>query len=163
MFHYGLHPSGCGSFNYSFMLRVKIKNLSKNQLPAYETDLSAGMDLRANLASSIVLFPKQRLLIPTGISIELPAGYEAQVRSRSGLASKHGIVVLNSPGTVDADYRGEIRVLLCNLGHNPVNIVNTMRIAQFVVSPCEHVEWEEVDELSDTQRGDGSFGSTGII
>ena len=107
--------------------------------------------------------PKQRLLIPTGISIELPAGYEAQIRSRSGLASKHGIVVLNSPGTVDADYRGEIRVLLCNLGHNPVNIVNTMRIAQLVVSPCEHVEWEEVDELSDTQRGDGSFGSTGII
>ena len=118
---------------------------------------------RANLASSIVLFPKQRLLIPTGISIELPAGYEAQVRSRSGLASKHGIVVLNSPGTVDADYRGEIRVLLCNLGHNPVNIVNTMRIAQLVVSSCEHVEWEEVDELSETERGDGSFGHTGII
>ena len=145
------------------MLRVKIKNLSKNQLPAYETDLSAGMDLRANLASSIVLFPEQRLLIPTGISIELPAGYEAQVRSRSGLASKHGIVVLNSPGTVDADYRGEIRVLLCNLGHNPVNIVNTMRVAQLVVSSCEHVEWEEVDELSETERGDGSFGHTGII
>lgn len=145
------------------MLRVKIKNLSKNQLPAYETDLSAGMDLRANLDSSITLFPRQRLLIPTGISIELPAGYEAQIRSRSGLASKHGIVVLNSPGTVDADYRGEIRVLLCNMGHNPVNIVNTMRIAQLVVSSCEHVEWEEVDELSETARGDGSFGHTGII
>ena len=143
------------------MIDVKVVNASKEALPAYQTPLSAGMDLRANVAEPVVLQPGQRTLVPTGLRIELPAGYEAQIRPRSGLALKHGITVLNSPGTIDADYRGEIQVLLVNLSEQTFEIKQGERIAQMVVARHERVQWQETAELSDTERGAGGFGHTG--
>lgn len=143
------------------MIKVKIVNHSSYPYPAYATPLSAGVDLKANLEQPVVLQPLGRALIPTGLFIALPAGYEAQVRPRSGLALKHGITVLNSPGTVDADYRGELKCLLINLSDEPFTIEPGERIAQMVVARHEQVEWEPVEELDDTQRGAGGFGSTG--
>ncbi len=142
-------------------MKVKIINKSQHPLPAYETILSAGMDLRASLTEPIILQPMQRALIPTGLYIELPAGTEAQIRPRSGLAFKHGITVLNSPGTIDADYRGEIKVLLINLSQEPFEIKDSERIAQMVVSKHETVEWQLVETLNETKRGEGGFGHTG--
>jgi dUTP pyrophosphatase len=142
-------------------MKVNIINKSKHSLPAYETNLSAGMDLRANLSEPIILQPMQRALIPTGLYIELPSGTEAQIRPRSGLAFKNGITVLNSPGTIDADYRGEIKVLLINLSQEPFEIKDSERIAQMVVSKHETVEWQLVETLNQTQRGEGGFGHTG--
>jgi dUTP pyrophosphatase len=143
------------------MIKVKIVNHSSYPCPAYATPLSAGVDLKANLEQPVVLQPLGRALIPTGLFIALPAGYEAQVRPRSGLALKHGITVLNSPGTVDADYRGELKCILVNLSDEPFTIEPGERIAQMVVARHEQVEWEPVEELDDTQRGAGGFGSTG--
>ncbi|MDE5560053.1 MAG: dUTP diphosphatase [Bacteroidales bacterium] len=142
-------------------MEVKVVNASKEALPAYQTPLSAGMDLRANVAEPVVLQPGHRTLVPTGLRIELPAGYEAQIRPRSGLALKHGITVLNSPGTIDADYRGEIQVLLVNLSEQAFEIKQGERIAQMVVARHERVQWQETAELSDTERGAGGFGHTG--
>ena len=142
-------------------MKVKIVNHSPFDLPAYATPLSAGMDLRANLQEPVVLGPLQRALIPTGLHIELPAGLEAQIRPRSGLAAKHGISIVNAPGTVDADYRGEIKVILVNLSNEPFAIDPGERIAQMVVARHEHVEWESVETLAESQRGSGGFGSTG--
>jgi dUTP pyrophosphatase len=142
-------------------VKVKIINKSQHPLPAYETILSAGMDLRASLTESIILQPMQRALIPTGLYIELPAGTEAQIRPRSGLAFKHGITVLNSPGTIDADYRGEIKVLLINLSQEAFEIKDSERIAQMVVSKHETVEWQLVESINQTERGEGGFGHTG--
>ena len=143
------------------MTKVKIVNKSGQPVPAYATPLSAGMDLRACLEAPVTLGPLERTLVPTGLFIALPAGYEAQVRPRSGLAAKHGITVLNTPGTIDADYRGEIKVILVNLSNTPFEIVPGERIAQMVVARHERVEWEEVDVLDETARGAGGFGSTG--
>ena len=143
------------------MIEVKVVNASKEALPAYQTPLSAGMDLRANVTEPVLLQPGQRTLVPTGLRIELPAGYEAQIRPRSGLALKHGITVLNSPGTIDADYRGEIQVLLVNLSEQAFEIKQGERIAQMVVARHERVQWSESAELSDTERGAGGFGHTG--
>ena len=143
------------------MMEVKVINQSHHPLPAYETTASAGMDLRANLDKPVMLEPKQRLLIPTGLFIELPIGYEAQVRPRSGLAWKHGITVLNSPGTIDADYRGEIKVILINHGQEAFEIKDGERIAQLVVARHERVQWQEAVSLEDSHRGAGGFGSTG--
>lgn len=140
----------------------KIVNKSKNATPTYATAQSAGMDLRANLEESVILKPMERAMIPTGLFIELPVGHEAQVRPRSGLAAKHGITVLNTPGTIDADYRGEIKVILINLSNEPFEIENGERIAQMVIAKHETVQWEEVEVLSDTERGAGGFGSSGI-
>ena len=142
-------------------MKVKIINKSKHNLPAYETIQSAGMDLRANIDEPVTIQPKQRVLIPTGLFIALPEGYEAQIRPRSGLAAKHGITVLNSPGTIDADYRGEIKVLLINHSEEPFEIKDSERIAQMVISAYTRVEWEETDELDETTRGAGGFGHTG--
>lgn len=140
---------------------VKVVNVSAHQLPAYQTVHSAGMDLRANLTESITLQPGQRQLIPTGLFIELPDGYEAQIRPRSGLAFKHGITVLNSPGTIDADYRGEVKVLLINLSSEPFEVQNGERIAQMIVAPYQQVSWQPAAELTSTERGTGGYGSTG--
>ena len=142
-------------------MEVKIVNQSGHPLPHYSTEHSAGMDLRANLEQDIILKPLERALIPTGLFIELPVGYEAQVRPRSGLAIKRGITVLNSPGTVDADYRGEIQVILINLSSEEFIISNGERIAQMVIAQHEKVEWVEVNELVETVRGAGGFGHTG--
>lgn len=142
-------------------MKVQIVNNSPYPCPAYATEQSAGLDLKANLEQPVVLQPLQRALIPTGLYIALPAGYEAQVRPRSGLALKHGITVLNSPGTIDADYRGELRVILVNLSDQPFEILPGERIAQMVVARFEQVEWEQADELDATERGAGGFGSTG--
>jgi dUTP pyrophosphatase len=142
-------------------VKVKIINKSKHNLPAYETIQSAGMDLRANIDEPVTIQPKQRVLIPTGLFIALPEGYEAQIRPRSGLAAKHGITVLNSPGTIDADYRGEIKVLLINHSEEPFEIKDSERIAQMVIAAYTRVEWEETDELDETTRGAGGFGHTG--
>jgi len=142
-------------------MKVKIVNLSPFDLPAYATPLSAGMDLRAHLEHPLTLGPLERAMVPTGLHIELPAGFEAQVRPRSGLAAKHGISIVNAPGTVDADYRGEIRVLLVNLSQDPFTIEPGERIAQMVVARHEKVEWEQVEVLEESQRGSGGFGSTG--
>ncbi|MBL0095891.1 MAG: dUTP diphosphatase [Bacteroidetes bacterium] len=142
-------------------MEVKIINQSGHPLPAYETIASAGMDLRANIEESVMVSPLQRVIVPTGLFIELPVGYEAQVRPRSGLAWKHGITVLNSPGTIDADYRGEIKVILINLSQEPFEIKNGERIAQMVIAKHERVEWSETSDLQDTSRGAGGFGSTG--
>lgn len=131
------------------------------KLPTYETDQSAGMDLSAALEEAIELAPGERALVPTGLSIALPKGYEAQVRPRSGLAIKHGVTVLNTPGTVDADYRGEIKVILANLGTENFTIERGMRIAQMVIAKHEQVEWKVVEDLDETERGAGGFGSTG--
>ena len=142
-------------------MRVKIINKSNNTLPQYATSYSAGMDLRANLDNPVTLKPLERALIPTGLFIELPVGYEAQIRPRSGLAVKHGISVLNSPGTIDADYRGEIRVVLVNLSNNEFVINHGERICQMVVAKHATVEWQETNELEESERGDGGFGHTG--
>jgi len=143
-------------------MTINIINKSQHALPNYETIASAGMDLRANLTESITLQPLERAIVKTGLFIELPIGYEAQVRPRSGLAAKNGITVLNAPGTVDADYRGEIGVILVNLSNTPFVIENGERIAQLVIAKHERAEWIEVEELSKTSRGAGGFGSTGV-
>jgi dUTP pyrophosphatase len=140
---------------------VKIINQSRHPLPSYQTESSAGMDLRANLEAPVTLQPLQRSLIPTGLYIELPQGFEAQIRPRSGLALKHGLTVLNSPGTIDADYRGEVKVLLINLSDTPFVIENGERIAQMIVAAYEKVNWLPVEELTKTERGAGGYGSTG--
>lgn len=141
---------------------VKIVNRSPYPLPRYQTALSAGMDLRANLTEALVLEPLARALVPTGLFIALPPGAEAQVRPRSGLAARSGITVLNSPGTVDADYRGELKVILVNLSREPFTVEPGERIAQLVVARHEQVEWEPAEVLDDTDRGAGGFGSTGV-
>lgn len=143
------------------MLNIKIVNHSHHPLPAYATALSAGMDLRANLDSPIVLPPLGRALIPTGLFMAIPAGYEAQVRPRSGLALKKGITLLNTPGTIDADYRGELGVILVNLSNEPFTVNDGERIAQLVVARHEVVEWTPVEMLDETERGEGGFGHTG--
>jgi dUTP pyrophosphatase len=143
-------------------MQVRIINKSENLLPAYETEASAGMDLRAFLDRSIMLKPLERRLIPTGLSIELPQGYEAQIRPRSGLALKYGITILNSPGTIDADYRGEIMILLINLSNHDFQVNNGDRIAQMIVAAHEKVQWDQVEILTDTLRGNGGYGHTGI-
>ena len=141
---------------------IKIINKSGHDLPNYETIASAGMDLRANISEPISMKPLERQIIKTGLFIELPIGYEAQVRPRSGLAAKKGVTVLNSPGTIDADYRGEIGVILVNLSNETFVIENGERIAQMIISKHERAEWQLVEELSETSRGEGGFGSTGV-
>lgn len=142
-------------------MQIQITNKSKHALPSYETDASAGMDLRANIPESITLKPLERTIVKTGLFIALPVGFEAQVRPRSGLAAKNGITVLNAPGTVDADYRGEIGVILVNLSNEDFVINDGDRIAQLVIAKHERAHWEEVEVLSETKRGAGGFGSTG--
>lgn len=142
-------------------MEIKIINTSGHPLPQYETAHAAGMDLRAAITEEIILKPLQRLLVPTGLFIELPIGYEAQIIPRSGLAYKHGISIVNSPGTIDADYRGEIKVLLVNLSDTDFKIVNGDRIAQMVVAKHETVSWQPVTELGETARGEGGYGHTG--
>ena len=144
------------------MMQIQITNKSKHALPSYETDASAGMDLRANINESITLKPLERTIVKTGLFIALPVGFEAQVRPRSGLAAKNGITVLNAPGTVDADYRGEIGVILVNLSNEDFVINDGERIAQLVIAKHERANWEEVEVLSETKRGAGGFGSTGV-
>lgn len=141
---------------------VKVVNRSAHGLPAYSTPHSAGMDLRASLSKPLTLLPLQRALVPTGIYVELPPGYECQIRPRSGLAVKHGVTVLNSPGTIDADYRGEVRVVLVNLSDKPFVVNDGERICQMVVARHATVEWQPADSLSDTERGEGGFGHTGM-
>jgi len=143
-------------------MHIKIINQSKHSLPEYQTEASAGMDLRADLAQPVILKPLERKLIGTGLYLELPIGYEAQIRPRSGLAFKHGLTVLNSPGTIDADYRGEIKVLLVNLSDTEFLVNDGERIAQMVVSKHESIKWETTAELSETERGVGGYGSTGV-
>ena len=142
-------------------MKVKIVNKSRFALPEYQTPLSAGLDIRANLDQSVTLQPLERAMIPTGLFVELPEGCEMQIRPRSGLAAKHGVTVLNSPGTIDADYRGEIKVILVNLSNEPFTIEAGERIAQMIVARYEQIEWEAAEELSSTERGAGGFGSTG--
>lgn len=143
-------------------MKIKVINKSAHALPHYETIASAGMDLRANITESITIGPLERAIVPTGIFMELPVGVEAQVRPRSGLAAKKGVTVLNAPGTIDADYRGEVGVILVNLSNEPFTIENGERIAQMVIAKHEQGQWEEVTELSRTDRGEGGFGSTGV-
>ena len=143
-------------------MKIKIINKSNHDLPQYETEASAGLDLRASLSEPRILKPLERSVVGTGLFIELPIGYEAQVRPRSGLAAKKGITVLNAPGTIDADYRGEIGVILVNLSHHEFVIQNGERIAQLVISKHERAEWDVVNQLSETKRGSGGFGSTGV-
>ena len=143
-------------------MKVEVVNLSSHELPKYSTNESAGLDLRAELLSPINLKPGQRSLIPTGLKIALPTGYEAQVRPRSGLAYKHGITVLNSPGTIDADYRGDVGVILINHGSESFTIENGERIAQLIIAKFVQIDWDEVLDLSTTSRGEGGFGSTGV-
>ncbi len=143
-------------------MTINIINKSQHELPNYESDASAGMDLRANLEQSVTLNPLARAIIKTGLFIEIPIGFEAQVRPRSGLAAKKGITVLNSPGTIDADYRGEIGVILVNLSNEPFVIENGERIAQLIFAKHERAQWNSVETLSDTARGEGGFGSTGV-
>jgi dUTP pyrophosphatase len=147
---------------YLYSMIIRIINNSKNSLPAYETAHAAGMDLRADVEETVVLKPMERKLIPTGLHIELPEGFEAQIRPRSGLAFKHGIGIVNSPGTIDADYRGEIKVLLINFSDQPFEINTGDRIAQMVVARHEKVEWETVELLGETLRGEGGFGHTNV-
>lgn len=142
-------------------MNIKVINQSKHPLPEYQTPLSAGLDLRANISEPIVLQPLERKLIGTGLFIELPAGFEAQIRPRSGLAYKHGLSVLNTPGTIDADYRGEVKVLLVNLSNESFKVEDGERIAQMVVAKHEQIKWQPVEVLSDTERGSGGYGSTG--
>ncbi len=142
-------------------IEIKIVNQSANDLPEYATAFSAGMDLKANIMEPIVLKPLERAMVATGLFIELPEGFEAQIRPRSGLAAKHGLTVLNSPGTIDADYRGEIKVILVNLSNEPFTINHGERIAQMVIAKHETVKWQAVQELSATVRGEGGFGHTG--
>ena len=143
-------------------MTIRIINKSKHQTPAYETSASAGMDLRAELSDSVTLKPLERAIIKTGLFIALPESYEAQIRPRSGLAAKFGITVLNAPGTIDADYRGEIGVILVNLSNENFTINDGDRVAQMVIAEYSHTKWDEVDVLDDTKRGKGGFGSTGI-
>ena len=142
-------------------MKIKVVNKSRHALPQYETKCSVGLDVRADIENSIMLCPLERVLVPTGLYVELPEGTEIQVRPRSGLAAKHGVTVLNSPGTIDPDYRGEIKVILVNISHDVFEIKPGERIAQLVVSKYEQAEWEEVEQLSETARGEGGFGSTG--
>jgi dUTP pyrophosphatase len=142
-------------------MKIRIVNHSKHNLPAYETNGSAGMDLRANLEADIVLKPLERTLVPTGLFIEIPVGYEAQIRPRSGLAVRYGITLLNTPGTIDADYRGEIKIIMVNLSTEEFVIRDGERIAQMIIAAHEMAEWTEVDELVETARGAGGFGHTG--
>ena len=144
------------------MIKVQIINKGHQPLPAFATPQSAGMDLRANIDETIVLHPMERRLVPTGLYMALPAGYEAQIRPRSGLALKHGITVLNTPGTIDADYRGEIGVILVNLSNEPFVINDGERICQMVIASYQQVEWEAVEVLDDTERGAGGYGHTGV-
>ena len=141
---------------------VKVVNRSGRELPAYATPLSAGVDLRASLEEPLVLPPMGRALVPTGLYMQIPAGFEGQVRPRSGLAAKHGVTVLNTPGTIDADYRGEIKVILVNLSEVPFTVEPGERIAQMVFARCEQAQFEQVETLDETQRGAGGFGSTGL-
>jgi dUTP pyrophosphatase len=143
------------------MLQIRVINKSKHPLPAYATELAAGLDLKANIREAIILKPLQRQLIETGLFIELPAGFEAQIRPRSGLAFKNGITVLNSPGTIDADYRGELKVLLVNLSNEDFVVNDGERVAQLVIAKHEQITWQQVEVLEDSNRGDGGFGSTG--
>ena len=142
-------------------MKIRIVNMSKHELPQYATPLSAGLDLRANIDSPIVLGPMERCLVPTGLFMALPAGYEAQVRPRSGLALKKGVTVLNSPGTIDADYRGEVCIILVNLSTEPFTIEDGERVAQMVIARHEQAEWEVTDVLDETERGEGGFGHSG--
>lgn len=142
-------------------MTVKVINKSKNNLPQYETIHSAGVDIRADIEAPITVMPLERVMVPTGLFVEIPSGYEIQVRPRSGLAAKHGITVLNSPGTIDADYRGEIKIILVNLSSTPYTLNPKERVAQLVLAQYEQIEWEEARELSETERGTGGFGSTG--
>lgn len=142
-------------------MKVQIINKSHHPLPQYATPLSAGMDIRANLSEPVVLQPLERKLIPTGLSLALPQGYEAQIRPRSGLALKHGISLLNTPGTIDADYRGEIGVILVNLSSEPFTVNDGERICQMVIAPYSQIAWQGVEALNDTERGAGGFGHTG--
>ncbi|MBO7234905.1 MAG: dUTP diphosphatase [Paludibacteraceae bacterium] len=143
-------------------MTIKVINRSKHPLPSYATPLSAGMDIRANIDNAITLQPFERKLVPTGLYLELPQGYEAQIRPRSGLAIKKGITVLNSPGTIDADYRGEVGVILINLSQEPFVIEDGERICQMVIAKHEQASWEEVEILGETERGAGGFGHTGV-
>lgn len=143
-------------------MKIQIVNRSRHPLPRYATPLSAGVDLCANLDAPVTLAPLERRLVPTGLYIALPAGYEAQVRPRSGLALKHGITLLNSPGTIDADYRGELGVILVNLSDQPFTVADGDRIAQLVIARHETVTWESVEALGDTERGEGGFGHSGV-
>ncbi len=143
-------------------MNIKIINKSSHDLPHYETGASAGMDLRANISETVTLQPLERAIIKTGLFIELPVGFEAQVRPRSGLAAKKGITVLNAPGTIDADYRGEIGVILVNLSNEGFTVENGERIAQLVIAKHERADWIEVEQLTETSRGEGGFGSTGV-
>ncbi|MGM0375521.1 MAG: dUTP diphosphatase [Bacteroidota bacterium] len=144
------------------MIKIKLVNQSPNPMPEFATEGSAGVDLRANLNDDVLIKPLERVMVPTGLFIELPRGYEAQIRPRSGLAAKHGITVLNTPGTIDSDYRGEIKVILVNLSNDEFTIQNGDRICQMVVHKYETFNWEEVSELNLTQRGGGGFGHTGV-
>jgi dUTP pyrophosphatase len=143
-------------------MTIKIINKSQHELPNYETLASAGMDLRANISEAITLQPLERAIVKTGLFLELPIGFEAQVRPRSGLAAKNGVTVLNAPGTIDADYRGEIGVILVNLSNTAFTIENGERIAQMIIAKHERAEWNLVTQLSETARGEGGFGSTGV-
>ena len=143
-------------------MKVKVVNKSGFPVPFYATELSAGMDLKASIDEPIELYSLCRAMVPTGLYIELPAGYEAQIRPRSGLAAKHGVTVCNSPGTIDADYRGEIKVILVNLSKDKFVVNPGERIAQMVIAKYEKIEWEEVEQLGETERGTGGFGSTGV-
>lgn len=143
------------------MMQVKVINKSSNEVPAYQTQSAAGLDLRAHLKEPITLKPMERILVPTGLFMELPKGYEAQIRPRSGLAFKHGITVLNSPGTIDADYRGEIKILLVNLSDESFLIESGERVAQMVIAKHEQIDWSLVESLEDSERSAGGFGSTG--
>ena len=142
-------------------MKIKVNYTGKHELPQFETLQSAGMDLRANIDAPVVLQPGDRALIPTGLTMALPEGYEAQIRPRSGLAYKHGITVLNSPGTIDADYRGDVGVLLINHGREPFTVEDGMRVAQMVVAQYSQFQWDAVEDLDETDRGEGGFGSTG--
>lgn len=142
-------------------MKIKVINKSGNPLPKYQTSQSAGLDLQANISEPVTIGSLERAMIPTGLFIALPEGYEAQIRPRSGLAAKYGVTVLNSPGTIDADYRGELKVVLVNLSKEPFVINNGERIAQMVVAKCEQAEFESVDVLDETERGEGGFGHTG--
>lgn len=143
------------------MKKVKIVNTSKNPLPEYKTEGSSGVDLRANIDETMYVYPMKRTLVPTGLFIAIPKGYEAQVRPRSGLAINNGIIVLNTPGTIDADYRGELKVILANFSDTTFKVEPGDRIAQMVFTKCEKVKWDLVDELDETERGSGGFGHTG--
>lgn len=143
-------------------MKLKVINKSGNALPEYQTSHAAGLDLKANLSEAIQLKPLERAMVPTGLFMQIPEGHEGQVRPRSGLAAKHGITVLNSPGTIDADYRGEVKVILVNLSNESFEIKNGERIAQLVIAPYKQIEWEETENLEESDRSTGGFGSTGV-